>query len=188
MRATVLGQTWMSRVASSVAIFSVVRRVQRIPVMGSPATSCCKAASMAAITSGVFFQGRPPAAGAAHAVTLHVPGEQLLASAGYGTGVETEQISDAAVTAMAELEGLKPGVQAALAFVEQRAEQDDGGSQLIRHAPACAERQASRLGLPDVPGAHLSASHRAVGREVDRVRRPWYAGCVLGGSGCATDP
>ena len=99
---------------------------------------------------------------------MHVPGEQLLASAGYGTGVETEQISDAAVTAMAELEGLKPGVQAALAFVEQRAEQDDGGSQLIRHhAPACAERQASRLGLPDVPGAHLSASHRAVGREVD---------------------
>ena len=54
---TVLGQTRMWRVASSVAIFSVVRRVQRIPVMGSPATSCCKAASMAAITSGVFFPG-----------------------------------------------------------------------------------------------------------------------------------
>ena len=45
---------------------------------------------MAAITSGVFFQGRAPAARAAHAVTLHVPGEQLLASAGYGTWVDTE--------------------------------------------------------------------------------------------------
>ena len=44
---------------------------------------------------------------------------------------------------MAELEGLKPGVQAALAF-RAASEQDDGGSQLIRHhAPACAERQAS---------------------------------------------
>ena len=35
-------------------------------------------------------RGRP------HAVALHVPGEQLLAAAGYGTGVETEQISDSA--------------------------------------------------------------------------------------------
>ena len=42
-----------------VAIFSVVRRVQRIPVMGSPATSCCKAASMAAITSGRACAGHP---------------------------------------------------------------------------------------------------------------------------------
>ena len=41
---------------------------------------------------------------------------------------------------MAELEGLKPGVQAALAFV-------------TTHPDRCAERQASRLGLPDVPGA-----------------------------------
>ena len=90
MRATVLGQIWMSRVASSVAIFSVVRRVQRIPVMGSPATSCCKAASMAAITSGVFFQGRPPAAGAAHTLALDVLGKQLLTTAGHGTGVDTE--------------------------------------------------------------------------------------------------
>ena len=90
MRATVLGQTWMSRVASSVAIFSVVRRVQRMPEMGSPATSCCKAASMAAITSGVFFQGWPPATGAAHAPALDVLGQQLLTAAGYGTGVDTE--------------------------------------------------------------------------------------------------
>ena len=136
--------------------------------MGSPATSYLSCASIAAITWGVFFQRWPPATGAAHAVALHVPGEQLLAAAGYGTGVETEQISDPAVAAMAELEGLEAGVQAALAFVEQRAEQDDGGLQLIRHhAPACAERQAGRLRLPDVAGAHLSASHRAVGREVN---------------------
>ena len=83
----------------------------------------------------------------------------MLAAAGYGTGVETEQISDPAVAAMAELEGLEAGVQAALAFIEQRAEQDDGGLQLIRHhAPACAERPAA---TPRLAGAHLSASHRA---------------------------
>ena len=34
---------------------------------------------MAAITSGVFFQGRPPATGAAHAFALDLLGEQLLA-------------------------------------------------------------------------------------------------------------
>ena len=48
------------------------------------------ALTMAAITSGVFFQGRPPAAGAAHAGALDVLGQQLLTAAGYGTGVDTE--------------------------------------------------------------------------------------------------
>ena len=45
----VLGQTWMPRVASSAESFSVVRRVQRMPVIGSPAMSDCSACSMAAI-------------------------------------------------------------------------------------------------------------------------------------------
>ena len=58
--------------------------------MGSPATSCCNAASMAAITSGVFFQARPSATGAAHAHSLDVPGKQLLTAPGYGTGVDAE--------------------------------------------------------------------------------------------------
>ena len=37
-----------------------------------------------------FFPGRPPAAGAAHALALDVLGKQLLTTAGYGTGVDTE--------------------------------------------------------------------------------------------------
>ena len=45
---------------------------------------------MAAITSGVFFQGRAPAAGAAHTLALDVLGKQLLTTAGYGTGVDAE--------------------------------------------------------------------------------------------------
>ena len=104
MRATVLGHTWMSRAASSCAIFSVVRRVQRIPVMGSPATSCLSAASMAAITSGVFF----PPGGARHRgggpAAAGLAGQQLLAPPGHGAGVETEQFGDAAVTAVADFE------------------------------------------------------------------------------------
>ena len=76
-----------------------------------------------AITS-VFFRRRSPVTGAAHALALDILGEQSLASSRHGTGVQTEQIGDAAVTAVAELEGLQPGVQAAMAFVEQRAEQD----------------------------------------------------------------
>ena len=74
-----------------------------------------------AITS-VFFRRRSPVTGAAHALALDILGEQSLASSRHGTGAQTEQIGDAAVTAVAELEGLQPGARAALAFVEQRAE------------------------------------------------------------------
>ena len=91
--------------------------------MGSPATSWCSAASMAAITSGVFFQGRPSATGAAHAHALDVLGKQLVAPSGHGTGVDTEQRGDTSVAAPPALEGLKARVQPALALVEQAGEQ-----------------------------------------------------------------
>ena len=169
MRATVLGQTWKPRVASSAESFSVVRRVQRMPEIGSPAASGCRAVSMAAIRSGVFFQGWTAAPGAAHPVALDILGEQLLAAAGHGTGVETEQVSDPAVTAVAELEGLEAGVQAALAFVQQRAEQEESSLQLVRHdAPTCGKGKTGRLGLGYMAGPHLRGPDRAVGREVDQ--------------------
>ena len=185
MRATVLGQTWMSRVASSVAIFSVVRRVQRIPVMGSPATSCCKAASMAAITSGVFFPGA--AARRRGGARGHVARPRRAVACVRGLrypppGVETEQISDAAVTApWPQLEGLKPGVQAALAFVEQAGEQHDSGAQLVRHEVGIRHRSDQPGGgQQGAPGAQLLRLAGAVGGAIQKL-----AGQFSGGSACA---
>ena len=109
-----------------------------------------------------------PATGAAHAFALDLPGEQLLAPSGHGTGVETEQFGDAAVTAVADFERLKCGIETALAFVEQGIEQDDGGAQLVGHErPDRADGRSGGRGLGDVSGAQLGMVVLAVGREVD---------------------
>ena len=100
---------------------------------------------MAAITWTVFFRGRAPATAPAHALALHVLIKQLLAPPGHGTGIEAEHSGDATVAAVAELEGLEPGVEPALAFVEQGAEQHDGSVQLVgNHAQPSANGMTSR--------------------------------------------
>ena len=99
---------------------------------------------------------------------LDVAGQQLLAPPGHGAGVETEQLGDAAVTAVADFERFKCGVETALAFVEQGIEQDDGGAQLVGHDPPDrADGRSGRRGLDDVSGAQLGMVVLAVGREVD---------------------
>ena len=109
-----------------------------------------------------------PATGAADALSLDVAGQQLLAPPGHGAGVETEQFGDAAVTAVADLERLKCGVETALAFVEQGIEQDDGGAQLAGHnRPDRADGGSGRRRLVNVSGAQLGVVPLAVGREVD---------------------
>ena len=131
-----------------------------------------------------FFHRVAPATGAADPLALAVAGQQLLAPPGHGAGVETEQLGDAAVTAVADFERLKCGVETALAFVEQGIEQDDGGAQLVGHDRSDrADGRSGRRGLGDVSGAQLGMVVLAVGREVDpaerrlleRRMRPWSA-------------
>ena len=98
----------MPRPRSSEEIFSVVRRVQRTPVMGSPATSCFINSSMAAITSGVFFRGRPPPTGSSHSLALDVLSEKLRSSSGHGARVEAQEFGDTSVPTVAELHRLEP--------------------------------------------------------------------------------
>ena len=100
--------------------------------------------------------------------SLDLPGKQLLAPTGYGTSVDAEQLGDAAVTAVADLERLKCGVEPALAFIEQGIKQDNGGVQLVGHdRPDRADGGSGRRGLDDVPGAQLGMVALAVGRAVD---------------------
>ena len=99
-----------------------------------------------------FFQGRPPATGAAHAFALDLLGEQLLASSGHGTGVDTEQPGDAGIAAPTALQRFQAGIQAALAFVEQAGEQHDSGAQFCGHEVGIRYRsdqpEGSQQGAP----------------------------------------
>ena len=125
---------------------------------------------MAAITSGFFFREWPPAAGAAHPLTLDVGGEQLLASARHGTGVDAEQRCDAPVAAPAALERFEPGVQAALTFIEQAGEQHDGGAQFVGHEVGIRYRSGQPGGgQQSAPGAQLLRRAGAVGGAVQEA-------------------
>ena len=95
---------------------------------------------MAAITSGVFFRRRPSSTLPAYPLAIHVPGEKLRSSPGYGTRIEAQELGDASVPAVAELHRFEARIQPSLAFIQQRDEQYDGCLQLVRHnAQACTE-------------------------------------------------
>ena len=81
--------------------------------------------------SGVFFRGLAAAAGAARPSADHILIEQLLAAAGNGVRVQAEEIAEQGVAAMTQADGLQAGKQAALLFVEQAIEQQDGGLEFI---------------------------------------------------------
>ena len=134
MRATVLGHTWMSRAASSCAIFSVVRRVQRNTGDGLASDIVLECRFDGGDHLGRFFFPRvAPATGAADPGAPDVAGDQLRASSGHGTDIDAEQRRDAPVAAPAALERFEAGVQAALTFIKQAGEQHDRGAQFVGH-------------------------------------------------------
>ena len=141
-----------------------------MPVIGSPAVSGCSACSIAAITWGGFFHRRSPATGATHPLVLDVAGDQLLASSGHSTGIETEQRCDAPVAAPAALERFEAGVQAALTFIEQAGEQHDGGAQFIGHQIGIRHRSGQPGGAQHgAPGAELLRLAGAIGSAVQET-------------------
>ena len=132
---------------------------------------------MAAITSGVFFQGRPPATGAAHAPALDVLGKQLLTPPGHGTGVDTEEPGDTGVAAPTAFERFKPCVQSTLAFVEQAGEQHDSGAQLVGHEVGIRHRsEQPRGGQQGTPGAQLLRLAGPVGGAIQELAGNFLAG------------
>ena len=80
----------------------------------------------------------------------------MLATAGHGTGVDSEQRCDAGVAAPTALQRLQAGIQAALAFVEQTGEQHDSGAQFCRHEVGIRYRSdQSGGGQQSAPSAQL---------------------------------
>ena len=132
---------------------------------------------MAAITSGVFFHGRPPATAAAHAFALDLPGEQLLASSGHGTGVDTKQRGDVGVAAPTALQRFQSGIQAALAFVEQAGEQHDSGAQFCGHEIGIRYRSDQpRGGQQSAPSVQLLRLAGAIGGAIQELTGNLVAG------------
>src|SRR5712691_11965965 len=83
---------------------------------------------------------------------------------GHGVGIEAEQFGDLLITAVAQEQGLKAGVQAALLLVEQTEEQHDGSLGLLGYG--FRQRSAAwprRLGLHHAPRQKLLLAQRRFG-------------------------
>ena len=78
-----------------------------------------------------FFRRSTPPAGAAGSAADHILIQQLLPTAGHGMHLQTKEIAQQSVPAMAEAKGLQSGKQAPLLFVEQAIEQKDGSLDFI---------------------------------------------------------
>ena len=125
---------------------------------------------MSAMTSGVFFRRRTPAARAPHPVELDVALDELPPAGSDRRRVDAEQLGDAPVAAPPALEGFESGEQTSLPLVEQAGEQHDRGAQFLRHQ--VGRRQGSHesgRGHQQAPRAQLVGLLRAVGRAVEEL-------------------
>jgi hypothetical protein len=86
---------------------------------------------MRARTSGVFFHRLAPRPRPAHPPELDLALQQLAASTGHRSHIESEQVRDLPVAPVAHLERFQPGVEAPLLLVEQTEEEHEGGLQLV---------------------------------------------------------
>ena len=120
--------------------------------MGSPAVSCSSRQWRTAIRSGVFFRRSTTTAGAARSAADHILIQQLLPTAGYGVYVQAQEIAEQSVPAVAQADGLHPGKQSALLFIEQAIEQEDGGLEFIGGSLEVGGMDGYRNGVSAAPG------------------------------------
>ena len=131
-RATVRAQMSVPSLPSSAATLAVVRRVHFRPLRGSPAVSWSIRASMWAMTSGVFFRRRTPAACAPHPVDFDVALDELPPAGGDRRRVDAEQLGDAPVAAPPALERFEAG--------EPVPRQPPVADELAQRGPGCRQR------------------------------------------------
>ena len=72
------------------------------------------------------------ATGATHAIELYVALQELCSALRDRVDIQAGQFGKSAVAAMPKAQGLQPGIEAALAFVERAQEQDDGCFGIVR--------------------------------------------------------
>ena len=92
-----------------------------------------------------FFHGLAPPAGFADAIEGDVLLQQLLSSTGHGVRIQAEKLGQFLIAAVPHFERFQAGVQAALLFIQQTVEQNNGGFQFVRGdlGRACTLRRLS---------------------------------------------
>ena len=82
----------------------------------------------------------------------------MLPAAGHGMHVQTQEIAQQSIPAMAQTNGLQPSKQAALLFIEQPIEQQNGSLQFIGGNLKRGGMDRHRDGMSTAPGQHLGAA------------------------------
>ena len=81
--------------------------------------------------SGVFFRGGTATARPACPAGDHILIQQLSAAAGDGVRIQAQEVAQQGVAAVPQADRFQAGEQAALLFVEQSMEQQDGGLEFV---------------------------------------------------------
>jgi len=72
--------------------------------------------------------------------------------------VQAQEIAEQSVAAVAQADGLQPGKQSALLFIEQAIEQQDGGLEFIGRSLEVGGMDSHRNSLSAAPGEQLFAA------------------------------
>src|SRR6266481_9773814 len=152
-RATVLGETAMPSLASSSAMVVVVRRDRRS--WDRPRYRVRAGNGERRLGLAFFFRRSTTTTGAARSAADHILIQQLLPTPGYGMYIQAQEIAEPSVPAVAQADGLQAGKQAALLFIEQAIEEEDGGLEFMGRRLEVGGMDGYRDGLSAAPGEHL---------------------------------
>src|SRR5581483_4811287 len=130
-RPTVLAHTAMPCSDNASEIDRVVFLVQRVPSMGSPATSSRRISSIFTRIAEFFFRRCAATARFAYPRGVNILAQQLDSAFGHRMRINSKQCGHPRIAPSADLERLKSREQATLSFIEQAEKQDDGGFDLV---------------------------------------------------------
>jgi len=93
----------------------------------------------------------------------------LLPTAGYGVHVQAQEITEQSVPAVAQADGLQPGKQSALLFIEQAIEQEDGGLEFIGRSLEVGGMDSHGNGVSAAPGKQLFAARDGLDVGIEKL-------------------
>ncbi len=165
-RPTVLALTSIPWTNNSSEIDCVVFLVQRVPSIGSSATSSLRISWIFSLIVEVFFRRSAATAGPANTSGVYVLTQQFEPTLGDRMRIDSEQGSHSGISASTALQRLQPRKQPSLLFIEQSKEQDNRCFHLVRqHLP----RHPSNRNLRDLASrADLPLAPHLIQGEVDK--------------------
>src|SRR5882757_1738890 len=165
-RPTVLALTSMPWANNSPEIDCVVFLVQRVPSIGSPATSSLRISWIFSLIVEFFFRRSAATARPANTCGVYVLTQQLDPTLGDRMRIDPEQGSHSRISPSTDLQRLQPRKQPSLLFIEQSKEQDNRCFHLVRQHLL---RHPSNRNLRDLASrADLPLAPHLIQGEVDK--------------------